>query len=191
MNYRLLDFLRCPCSSGLALTNPVPGAGNGEIISGLLTCQNGHEWPIIGGIPRFVPRSTPKEIAKTQKTFSYEWKHFRDGERNWGQDISFRRNLFLNALGVSRKELQGKVILDAGCGSGALSIDMANAFGLEVVAIDLAYGVEKAYHRNNNPRVHFVQGSILDLPFANTYSITFTVLVCLFICRTPAPAFTQ
>jgi ubiquinone/menaquinone biosynthesis C-methylase UbiE/uncharacterized protein YbaR (Trm112 family) len=135
-----------------------------EITAGRLLCERGHEWPIIDGVPRFLPSTMANDIKKTQATFSFEWKMFREGERNWGQDISFRKNLFLKGMNSDSAELKGKLILDAGCGSGALSVEMANTLGLEVVAIDLAFGVEKAYQRNNNPFVHFVQGSVLELP---------------------------
>ena len=75
------------------------------------------------------------------------------------------KSLFLSALGVESAELKNKVIFDAGCGSGLLSMEMAESFGLEVVALDLAFGVEKAYERNINPFVHFLQGSVLEPPF--------------------------
>jgi len=45
-----------------------------------------------------------------------------------------------------------------------MSIEMANSFGLEVVGLDLATGIEKAYARNTNPFVHFIQGSVLEPP---------------------------
>jgi ubiquinone/menaquinone biosynthesis C-methylase UbiE/uncharacterized protein YbaR (Trm112 family) len=135
-----------------------------EIVAGRLLCERGHEWPIVDGIPRFLPSTLAEDIKKTQATFSFEWKMFREGERNWGQDISFRRDLFLKGMHVDPQQLRGKAMLDAGCGSGALSVEMAKSLGLEVVAIDLAFGIEKAYQRNDSPFVHFIQGSVLELP---------------------------
>jgi ubiquinone/menaquinone biosynthesis C-methylase UbiE/uncharacterized protein YbaR (Trm112 family) len=136
-----------------------------EISEGTLTCSAcGRAWPIVGGIPRFIPDNLAADVQKAQDTFSYEWKMFRFGERNWGQDIEHRKQLFLDALGASPDDLRGKLILDAGCGSGALAIEMARSFGMEVLALDLAFGIEQAYQHNDNPYVHFVQGSVLDLP---------------------------
>jgi ubiquinone/menaquinone biosynthesis C-methylase UbiE len=60
--------------------------------------------------------------------------------------------------------LKNKLIFDAGCGSGLLSMSMADDFGMEVVALDLGMGIEKAYEHNTNPYVYFVQGSILEPP---------------------------
>jgi ubiquinone/menaquinone biosynthesis C-methylase UbiE len=68
-------------------------------------------------------------------------------------------------MGVKAEDLAGKVILDAGCGSGALSIALAESYEMEVVAMDLAAGIEQAYAYNRNPFVYFVQGSVLEPPF--------------------------
>jgi ubiquinone/menaquinone biosynthesis C-methylase UbiE len=105
-----------------------------------------------------------EDIKRTQATFSYEWKMFRFGERNWGQDISFRKQLFLRGMGVDPSDMRGKLIFDAGCGSGALSIEMAKSLGMEVVALDLAFGIENAYRHNDSPYLHFLQGSVLEPP---------------------------
>ena len=42
---------------------------------------------------------------------------------------------------------------------------VGNSYGMEVIALDLATGIERAYESNTNPDVHFVQGSVLELPF--------------------------
>jgi ubiquinone/menaquinone biosynthesis C-methylase UbiE len=135
-----------------------------EIVEGKLTCECGKEYPIVAGIPRFLPARLASNFESIQKTFSSEWKMFRFGERNWGQDIDYRKNMFLEGIGATPESLKGGVILDAGCGSGLLSMEMAKSFGMEVIALDLAFGIEKAYEYNDSPFVHFVQGSVLELP---------------------------
>ena len=101
-----------------------------EVVEGTIRCQCGREWPIMRGIPRFLPDHMAADFKKTQETFSYEWKMCRFGERNWGQDIEQRKELFLQAMGTDRERLKDKLILDAGCGSGVLSIEMAQSFGM-------------------------------------------------------------
>jgi ubiquinone/menaquinone biosynthesis C-methylase UbiE/uncharacterized protein YbaR (Trm112 family) len=135
-----------------------------EIMEGTLCCECGQKWPIVNGIPRFLPKQLADDFRKTQATFSFEWKMFRFGERNWGQDISVRKDLFLRGMGVGRRDVKGGLIFDAGCGSGLLSMEMAKSFGMEVVALDLAFGIEQAYEKNRSPYVHFVQGSVLEPP---------------------------
>ncbi len=152
-----------------------------EVASGNLRCGCGAHYPIVRGIPRFLSEALDADIAKTQSTFSLEWKMFRFGERNWGQDIEFRKGLFLKAFGFSSDELSNKLILDAGCGSGLLSIEMARSFGMEVLALDLASGIENAYEFNYNSFVHFIQGSVLELPFRRAFDCLYCagVLVAL------------
>lgn len=155
----------CAISTGMVAPQDCERCYQQEIAEGKLRCSAcGQVWPIIGGVPRFLPKQLATDIKKTQATFSFEWKMFRFSERNWGQDITFRTNLFLDALKVPPHELEGKLIFDAGCGSGALSIAMAKQFGMEIVAMDLAYGIEKAYEHNDSPNVLFVQGSVLEPP---------------------------
>lgn len=171
MKHRLLDVLCCPCGADLTLKDPVAkpdlplDESHIEITAGRLLCPRGHEWPIVNGIPRFLPPALAEDLKKTQETFSFEWKMFRFGERNWGQDIEVRKGLFLRGMNVKPQDLRGKTIFDAGCGSGLLSIEMAKSFGMEVFALDLAYGIENAYRHNDSPNVHFVQGSVLEPPF--------------------------
>lgn len=163
---RVCSFKKTDISSGRVTPQDCTECYSNEIIEGVLCCAACEErWPIAGGIPRFVTKSLSGFLKKNQDTFSFEWKMFRSGERNWGMDMETRKGLFLRGMDRSPEELRGKLICDAGSGSGALSIDLAESFGMEVVGIDLAFGVEKAYERNTNPYVHFLQGSVLDLPF--------------------------
>jgi len=87
-----------------------------------------------------------------------------------------------DAQGASPEELSGKLILDAGCGSGLVSMEMAKSFGMEVVALDLAFGIENAYKTNTNPYVYYLQGSVLNLPFRRQIFDRCIVRGC---CRLP------
>lgn len=157
-------FKQCSAETGSVTPRDCQQCYSQEILEGTISCQCGKTWPITRGIPRFLPDKLAVDLKKTQDTFSYEWKMFRFGERNWGQDIGLRKNLFLDAMGATPADLRGQLIFDAGCGSGLLSIEMAKSFGMEVVALDLAFGIENAYRNNNSPYVHYLQGSVLDPP---------------------------
>ena len=158
-------FRKCSVVQGLVNSVDCTECYSNEIVEGTLCCPCGRTWPITRGVPRFLPHAMAEDVKKTQDTFSYEWKMFRPGERNWGQDMSVRKDLFLQGMGVDPREVKGKLIFDAGCGSGALSIEMSKGLSMEVVALDLAFGIEKAYEHNDSPFVHFLQGSVLDPPF--------------------------
>jgi ubiquinone/menaquinone biosynthesis C-methylase UbiE/uncharacterized protein YbaR (Trm112 family) len=137
-----------------------------EIIDGDLVSGSGVHYRVKDGIPRLLSASSAEFLQKNKKSFSLEWKYFRFGERNWGMDIESRKKLFLEAMGKPAAELRGKLMLDAGCGSGLLSMEIANSFGMEVVAMDLSTGIERAYRTNTNPFVHYVQASVLEPPVA-------------------------
>ena len=133
------DQPRCEtsCSFKQCLVSKVVPADCGEcysreIVDGVISCTCGQEWPVMSGVPRFLPNTLVPEIKKTQSTFSFEWKHFRFGERNWGQSVDDRKSLFLRAFGVKAAELKNKVIFDAGCGSGLLAIEMAESLLLQL-----------------------------------------------------------
>jgi uncharacterized protein YbaR (Trm112 family)/ubiquinone/menaquinone biosynthesis C-methylase UbiE len=157
-------FRQCAVAGGGVAARHCNECYTQEVVEGTISCQCGRSWPIVGGIPRFLPNALAADIKKTQDTFSHEWKMFRFGERNWGQDIGIRKNLFLDAMGATPSELRGQLIFDAGCGSGLLSIEMAKSFGMEVLALDLSFGIENAYNNNDSPYVYFLQGSVLEPP---------------------------
>jgi SAM-dependent methyltransferase len=52
-------------------------------------------------------------------------------------------------------------------------MEMARSFGMEVAALDLAFGIEQAYKVNDSPFVHFMQGSVLDLPFRRAFDCVY------------------
>ena len=63
-------------------------SGNLKLNEGAFTCEEcHHEYPIVDGVPRFVPESffsfDQKQSSiqeKTKNYFGYEWEHFN----NWG-----------------------------------------------------------------------------------------------------------
>ena len=156
-------FKNCPIQSN-ATTADCDGCYAYEIEEGELIADSGERYPIIGGIPRLLSAETKDFLQKNKKSFSLEWKYSQKEERNWGQDIEFRKQLFLQGFGLEPDALAGKLILDAGCGSGVLSRALGDSYGMEVLAADLATGIENAYRKNRNPHVHFIQASVLELP---------------------------
>lgn len=77
MYERLLTFLRCPdCDEALHAEDLRPSAGGaGEIMTGLLHCEKGHWFPVVGGIPRMLPGSLAehwREIGPLARSSSSE-----------------------------------------------------------------------------------------------------------------------
>ncbi|MEJ7785189.1 MAG: methyltransferase domain-containing protein [Solirubrobacteraceae bacterium] len=103
---------------------------------------------------------------RTRESFSNEWEQHEVGDRTWGFDLDKRVDTyFLRSVGIPPEQLDGKLMLDAGCGNGSQSVAYTR-FGLEVIAVDLSSGLEHGYafrHRYAGARpdrVHFVQADL-------------------------------
>ncbi len=142
-------------------------------------------WPAIQPlVPQPLPASLEPLLANlksqkavsyhqaTRENFSHEWDHHELGGKTWGMELKDRVQwFFLDPLRISKDELRGKLMLDAGCGNGSQSVAYTT-LGLEVIAVDLSSGLEKGYayrqlHAGAHPeRVHFVQGDLQHPPLA-------------------------
>ena len=179
MKASLIEWLRCPvCGGHLAVRDAVM-AGN-EIDTGSLNCadcQAGH--PIVGGIPRFVPRHNYAD------SFGFQWNRFRQTQLDSHSGRSVSRDRFLHATGWRPESLAGQTVLDAGCGAGRF-VEVALSLGATVFAVDFSRAVEAC--RANfpaHPNLHVIQGTIYSLPFANN---CFDAVYCLGVLQhTPDP----
>lgn len=172
MHRRLLAFLRCPeCDGALELSGGDPGDAADEVEDGLLRCTGGHHFPITRGVPRMLSGLRPPD-ERTSASFSHEWQFHQVGDSTWGMSVQDRvRCYFLEPLRIPVHDLEGKVLLDAGCGNGSQSIAYTE-FGLEVIAVDLSSGVDRGQDyrghldQSRRDRVHFVQGDLQAPPLA-------------------------
>lgn len=79
---------------------------------------------------------------------------------------SFEQNKFLPLLG----DLSGKKVLDAGAGTGRLSLAMSKA-GAQVTALDVSTAMLKIL-KNKDKNIETIIGDVESLPFAdNTFDI--------------------
>jgi len=109
---------------------------------------------------------------RTRENFSLEWDHHEVGDTTWGMALDDRvRWFFLEPIRMAEEELEGLVMLDAGCGNGSQSVAYT-AFGVEVLAVDLSSGLENGQRlRRRLPGarpelVHFIQGDLQTPPLA-------------------------
>lgn len=179
MRQSLLDILICPaCGSSLGLSILLEKSG--QIEDGLLACKKcGKIYPIIEGIPRFVPNAFAQhpgflerypevksslgddEFSKThgstQERFSYEWMRYPGS-------LPEDRPVFLDETQIPAEDWKGKRIMDAGCGMGRYS-RVAHEFGAEVVAIDLGTALIRLKDlAAQSERMHIVQGNLMSPP---------------------------
>jgi SAM-dependent methyltransferase len=168
MRPEFLRILRCPTCGG-RLDLSIEERDRDVVLTGTLTCPAAHVFPVVDGVPRFVDSELYVE------NFGFEWNvHSRtqlDGPDSRESEQTFRRK-----TGFAPEDLDGKLVLDAGCGMGRFS-DVASRWGATVVGVDLSRAVDAA-RRNLGTRetVHLAQADILRLPFAGA---TFDVIVSI------------
>lgn len=168
-----LEVLACPaCGGRIRSLSAVP----------VLTCtQCGARTPIRDEVPRFVAMPHDELARRTQKSFGYEWTHFRDwtqsGQTNFLQYFS---NLDLAALAHAR-------VLDAGCGMGRHA-RMLSPHVKEIVAVDFSAAVDQARANTRDAdNVYCVQADIMALPLADgAFDFAYSMGVLHHIADTPA-----
>ena len=129
------------------------------LLEGTLACQTcDREFPVVSGIPRFVPREN------YASGFGLEWtRHARTQYDSYsGLKVSEQR--FFSQTGWPR-DLRGEIVLEVGSGSGRFTEQAANT-GATVVSLDYSYAVE-ANHASNGGRsnVLIVQADVFAMPF--------------------------
>lgn len=179
MNISNIKFLVCPhCKTELVLTDEKISDVN-LIESGWLVCKRcSRKYPIIRYIPRFVPEDN------YSNSFGLEWtKHARTQYDSYsGAKVS--ENRFFNETGWDRN-LEGEIILEAGCGSGRFTEQAASTGGF-VISFDLSNAVEANYASNGKrDNVLIVQADIYNLPFKENF---FDKVFCIGVIQhTPEP----
>lgn len=168
MSPDLLDILCDPVDrSILQLRDPVFDK-DGQVVSGALVSTSGRAYPIRDGIPRF--HDAGRE--QTVESFGNEWNYFNFDrfKANW------LNHFIANTFGSS-EVFRGKVIVDAGAGSGMQSVWMAQAGAQRVVSLELSHSVDGVMRKNLRavPNVDVVQCSI-DKPPIRTACID--IVVC-------------
>lgn len=160
MNLDHLRLLACPgCHDRLICVRSGEDSAGGRITEGLLSCTScGREYPVVAGVPRFVPRDN------YASGFGLEWtKHARTQYDSYsGIPASERR--FFGQTGWP-KDLTGEVILEVGSGSGRFT-EQAARTGATVVSLDYSYAVDANYASNGSRHnVLIVQADVFAMPF--------------------------
>ena len=148
-------LLRCPACGGELAGDQLANDGTPPR-DGRLTCERcAQSFPVVRGIPRFVP--APTGYAES---FGIQWTRY-DVQRP-DED----RAIFLAKTGFDPEALAGRLVLDAGCGSGRYAA-VAARLGARVFAVDVTQAVERARDVCATlPAVQVVQADLLRLPFA-------------------------
>jgi SAM-dependent methyltransferase len=159
MRPELLAWLRCPaCRSGYEAVAARSGAGGIE--EGQLRCGCAPAVPVRGGIPRFAGSDG------YARSFSFEWQRHATTQLDSASGTGRSAAQFAARLDVPLEWLRGKLVLDAGCGSGRFA-EVAVRYGATVIGADLSAAVDEAARNlRQHSRAHWLQADLARLPFA-------------------------
>lgn len=192
MKDKILEILVCPlCGESLRLANET--VVGDDISEGVLECDCQARFVVCGGIPRMLPRNLffdrdvfhrlgvssnahpvswddRREEWKQEQTstsFHVEWEKYDnfgwdDTEASYSDSMKW----FFQKTMLNVDEIEGKLLLDAGCGNGRYS-RVPLEHGAEVVSMDLGRQVELACENLKRAGLNpnGVQGDILHTPF--------------------------
>jgi SAM-dependent methyltransferase len=179
MREELLEVLAEP-ETGAKLRLEVKKSHGAIIEEGsLLSETTGRRYPITRGIPRFVDDEIYAE------SFGFQWNAFRTVQLDSTTRASNSRRRFETEAGWTREEIDGKWLLDAGCGAGRFAEIVAER-GPKLVALDYSSAVEAASKTLERfPNAHVVQGNLLSPPFRHA---AFDYAYCIGVAQhTPSP----
>lgn len=181
MTRALLERLRCPaCKGTLALEEPREEGS--RIASGRLRCAPcDRVAEIVNGIPRFV------DPGNYGGSFGRQWKRYRTDQLDSFSGTTLSSDRFRDVTRWSPGDLEGRWVLDAGCGAGRFA-EIALAAGATVAAVDLSDAVDACYENliaRYPDRLLVVQASLYDLPFPER---SFDAVYCIGVIQhTPDP----
>ncbi len=137
MREQLLEVLAEPSTGARLALSPSKSEGD-EIVEGELeSVATGKRYPIICGIPRFVPQTNYAD------SFGFQWNRFRQEQSDSATGSSTSRRRYDAEAGWTEDALRGKWLLDAGCGAGRFA-EIAAEKGPNLVALDFSSAVDAA-----------------------------------------------
>ncbi len=119
-------------------------------------CQRAY--PNVNGIVRFV------DSQHYASSFGFQWHRYQKTQLDHDEVWESERN-FQMKTGLLREGLQGKLVLDVGCGMGRFA-EVATRWGASVVGVDLSAAAEVAAKNLADRAFTAFQADVFSLPFA-------------------------
>ena len=166
MKESIIEYLGCPkCNSDLDLKKNSICTITRHIIDGELTCTGCKTvYLIIKGVPFFDLNISDSDVDRNIKNFADEWNYFTskiDEKLTRGELESYFYSF------VQYKDLDNKIILDAGCGGGRFSYIISRLTNAkEIIGVDLSNAVFTAFDNTKHlGNVTIIQADIRKMPF--------------------------
>lgn len=150
-----------------------------DLTDGNYIGRDDRRYPIIDGIPRFVPEEN------YASPFGRQWQLFPNTQLDSYTGIPLSEKRLARCFGGNLEELRGKIVLEAGSGAGRFT-EVLLKHGAVVDSFDFSTAV-KANAANNGARpcLTLVQADIRHMPFRTA---TYDFVVCLGVLQhTPDP----
>jgi SAM-dependent methyltransferase len=141
--------------------------------------NDGEAFPIINGIPRFVPQEN------YASAFGLQWKTYAKTQLDSFSNTSITQDRLERCLGMPISGLKDKTVLEVGAGAGRFTELLVKGGGL-IHSIDLSVAVDvNKENIGNAPNYQIAQASVYDIPYADNL---FDYVVCLGVIQhTPDP----
>ncbi|MFM7217524.1 MAG: class I SAM-dependent methyltransferase [Bacteroidota bacterium] len=147
-----------------------PLTGNLLTLTGGELVSESERFPVVNGIPRFVPENN------YAAAFGLQWKTFTKTQLDSHSQLDITRERLVRCLGMPLEALKGKTVLEVGCGAGRFT-ELLVESGAMVHSIDLSVAVEANKANIGNPSNYTIaQASVYDLPF---HDHSFDIVICL------------
>jgi SAM-dependent methyltransferase len=144
----LLELLRCPGCRGTLRQE-----GDGYACAG---CER--LFPQEGGVVRFV------DAANYADSFGFQWERYARAQLDDAASAESEKD-FRRKTGLTPEELDGKLVLDVGCGMGRYA-DVATRWGARVVGVDLSAAADVAARNLAGREFVAFRADVFALPFS-------------------------
>lgn len=124
--------------------------------------NEGNSFPIINGVPRFVPEDN------YTNSFGFQWNKFQKTQIDReAKNSSFSKERFFVATEWDKEDLSGKNVLEVGSGAGRFTQIVLDHTQANLYSIDYSDAVSANYRNNahHGDRLHLFQASIYEMPF--------------------------
>ena len=141
------SLLRCP-----DCRKPLSSRG-----SGYDCAKCGRDVPSVNGVGRFV------DAQNYADSFGFQWRRYSRTQLD-SDEVRDSEHHFRIKTGFEPQDLDGKLVLDVGCGMGRFA-EVATRWGARVVGVDLSAAAEVAARNLANRDFLALQADVFHLPF--------------------------
>lgn len=161
------------------LLDPETGTALQRLDEKQLSSVSGERFPVIKGVPRFVP------AENYASAFGAQWNKFSKTQLDSYTGLDLSESRLGRCMGGDLSQLKGKLVLEAGSGAGRFT-EILLKHGAIVHSFDYSSAVEaNAINNGDSDRLTLAQADIRKIPYPKA---SYDYVVCLGVIQhTPDP----